>query len=85
MRKKNEQGTTEEQDKARLKRTFMDMWPNPLAKGIDKKTRGGDFLHALMNRFTEATRRNAQWWTKFYMTCIFALFIMLVWSVKRGC
>ncbi len=77
---KDEQGTTKEQDKRRIRSTFKAMWPKPWAKGIDKETRIGDFGHALSNCITESVRRNAQESWKFLVVCIIVLLIMLMLS-----
>ena len=63
MSKKDRQGTTWEQDKARLKRAFQ-MEP-------------GDIHHALMNIGVESARRDAQRWVKVYWFIIGLLLCLL--------
>jgi hypothetical protein len=60
------QNTTWEQDKARLLFALKSDWK--------------DLHHALMNIPVEATRRDAQKYTKLYLLAIAFLIAMLVWS-----
>lgn len=81
----DQRGTTFSQDWNRVTESFRDMFPQrfnqtilwqfPWTKGYVKRTRIGDFGHALMNVATEGVRRNAQFVAKVLV------FGPIVWAI----